>query len=126
MITLGNSAIATIRCQVTTITALSDRRDKKDIVSLESGLRLVEELNPVSFVWNMRSGHKIGVREIGFIAQELQEAQVKSGLTVPNLVYDDNPEKLEASPATLIPVLVRAVQELSQKIKQLEAKTQGA
>ena len=122
VITLGNSAIAALRCQVTTITALSDRRDKKDIVPLDKGLGLINALNPVSFVWNMRDGKKVGIPEIGFIAQELEEAQKQSGLTVPNLVYADNPERLEASPSTLIPILVRAVQELSHKVSQLEAK----
>ena len=122
VITLGNPAIATLRCQVTTITALSDRRDKKDIVPLGNGLGLINALNPVSFVWNMRDGKKVGIPEIGFIAQELEEAQKQSGLTVPNLVYADNPERLEASPSTLIPILVRAVQELSHRVSQLEAK----
>lgn len=122
IITLGNSAIATLRCQVTTITALSDRRDKKNIVPLSGGLGLINALNPVSFVWNMRDGKKVGIPEIGFIAQELEEAQKQSGLTVPNLVYADNPERLEASPSTLIPILVKAIQELSQKVSQLEAK----
>ena len=122
VITLGNPAIATLRCQVTTITALSDRRDKKDIVPLGSGLGLINALNPVSFVWNMRDGKKVGIPEIGFIAQELEEAQKQSGLTVPNLVYADNPERLEASPSTLIPILVKAVQELSEEVNQLKAK----
>jgi len=126
VITLGNSAIATLRCQQTSISSLSDRRDKKDIVSLASGLSLIQELRPVSFVWDMRSKAKVGQPEIGFIAQELQEAQAKSGLSVPHLVNDDNPEKLEAAPATLIPILVKAVQELSDKVNELEAKLQGA
>ena len=122
VITLGNGSIATLRCQVTTITGLSDRRDKKDIAPLSSGLGLVNLLKPVSFVWNARDGKKVDVPEIGFIAQDLQEAQAQSGLNVPNLVHDDNPDKLEASPATLIPVLVRAVQELSEEVRQLKAK----
>ena len=118
-ITLGSSNIGSLRCQAQ-LSNLSDRRDKKDIVSLASGLGLIQELRPVSFVWNMRDGGKVGQPEIGFIAQELQEAQAKSGLSVPHLVNDENPEKLEAAFATLIPVLVRAVQELSDKVRQLE------
>lgn len=118
-ITLGNSSVDSLRCQAQ-LSGLSDRRDKKDIVSLASGLSLIQELRPVSFVWNMRDGGKVGQPEIGFIAQELQEAQAKSGLSVPHLVNDENPEKLEAAFATLIPVLVRAVQELSDKVRQLE------
>ena len=38
-----------------------------------------------------------------------------------DLVMDDNPEKLEAKQGKLIPVLVKAIQELSLKVKALEA-----
>jgi len=37
-----------------------------------------------------------------------------------NLVYDSNPEKLEATYGRLVPVLVKAVQELSAEVKQLK------
>lgn len=120
-ITLGNSSIATLRCQVTTITSLSDARDKKDVQDIPAGMAFINRLRPVSFVWNMRDGGKVGVPEFGFIAQELQQAQKDAGVTVPNLVLDTNPEKLEASPATLIPVLVKAVQELSAELKAIKA-----
>jgi hypothetical protein len=120
-ITLGNSSIATLRCQVTTITSLSDARDKKDVQDIPAGMAFINRLRPVSFVWNMRDGGKVGVPEFGFIAQELQQAQKDAGVTVPNLVLDTNPEKLEASPATLIPVLVKAVQELSAELKAVKA-----
>jgi len=120
-ITLGNSSIATLRCQVTTITSLSDARDKKDVQDIPAGMAFINRLRPVSFVWNMRDGGKVGIPEFGFIAQELQQAQKDAGVTVPNLVLDTNPEKLEASPATLIPVLVKAVQELSAELKAVKA-----
>ncbi len=68
----------------------------------------------------MRDGGKVDIPEFGFIAQELQQAQIDQGVTIPNLVYDINPDKLEASPGTLIPVMVKAIQELSAKIKTLE------
>ena len=116
-ITLGNSSITTLRCQVTTITALSDARDKTNVVDIPAGLSFVDALRPVSFEWNMRDGGKVGVPEFGFIAQELQAVQAETGITVPNLVYDDNPDKLEASAGTLIPVLVKAIQELNAKVE---------
>ena len=37
-----------------------------------------------------------------------------------NLVYKSNPEKLEATYGRLVPVLVKAVQELSAEVKQLK------
>jgi len=112
VITLGNASIATLRCQVTTITALSDARDKTNIVDIPAGLTFVQALRPVSFDWNMRNGAKVGIPEFGFIAQELQAAQASTGVTIPNLVSTENPDKLEASAGTLIPVLVKAIQEL--------------
>ena len=119
-ITLGNSSIATLRCQVTTITALSDARDKKDVQDIPLGVSFVQRLRPVSFVWNTRDGGKVNVPEFGFIAQELRQAQADHGVTLPGLVHDINPERLEAAPGTLIPVLVKAVQELQAQIDDLK------
>jgi hypothetical protein len=118
---LGDAAITTLRCQVTTITALSDERDKTNIKDIPAGLDFIQQLRPVSFDWNTRDGAKIGIPEFGFIAQELQKAQKNAGVKVPNLVLEENPERLEASMGTLIPILVKAIQELNQKIEKLEA-----
>ena len=120
VITLGNASIATLRCQVTTITSLSDARDKTNIVTIPAGLDIINALRPVAFDWNTRDGQKVGIHEFGFIAQELQEAQESTGITVPNLVSTENPEKLEASAGTLLPVLVSAVQELTTIVKDLQ------
>ena len=47
-ITLGNSSVTTLRCQVTTITAISsDRRDKTEIEALTIGLEFIRKLKPV-------------------------------------------------------------------------------
>jgi hypothetical protein len=119
-ITLGNSSVATLRCQVTTITSLSDVRDKKDITPLNAGLNFINQLKPVSFTWNMRDGGKIGTIDSGFIAQDLQQAQANANVYIPNLVNDSNPDKLEAGYGTLIPVLVNAINELTEKVKSLE------
>ena len=53
-ITLGDSAIATLRCQVTSITSLSDARDKKDIEDANIGLDFINDLRPVTFKWWIR------------------------------------------------------------------------
>jgi len=119
-ITLGDSAITKLRCQVTTITGLSDIRDKKNIRKLDAGLDFINELNPVRFDWNMRDGSKVDIEECGFIAQHLQEAQINKSITIPNLVSDNNLDKLEASYGTLIPVMVKAIQEMSSTINRLE------
>jgi len=117
-ITLGNSAITTLRCAVTTITSLSDSRDKKNIEDSKYGLSLVESLKPVTFEWDTRDGAKKDIKDLGFIAQDLKELDDD----YLGLVYDENPDKLEASYGRLIPVLVKAIQELSEEVKQLKSK----
>jgi hypothetical protein len=119
-ITLGNSAITSLRCAVTSITALSDERDKKNIQPLNYGLDLIERLNPVSFDWNTRDGQKVGVKDFGFIAQDLAEVEDSLDAERLALTLRDNPDKLEASPGRLIPILVKAVQELSARVQELE------
>ena len=117
-ITLGNSSHTVIRAAVTTITSLSDARDKKNIEESTYGLDFVDSLKPVTFEWNTRDGAKKGVKDLGFIAQDLKEVDDE----YLGLVYSENPDKLEASYGRLIPVLVKAIQELSQEIKQLKSK----
>jgi hypothetical protein len=122
-ITLGNSSVSVVR-SYGAYTFLSDRRDKKDVEDLESSLEFIEQLKPVRFNWNMRDGGKVDIPEIGFIAQDLQQVQLDTGMKIPNLVYDVNPEKLEASYGTLLPLLVKSIQELSHDNKKLNAKIQ--
>ncbi len=120
-ITLGNSSIATLRCQQTTITALSDERDKKDIVPLNLGLDFVNELNPVTFTWNMRDGGRVDVPDLGFIAQDLQALEDKWEVSKnTQLVYNVNPDRLEATWGRLLPIAIKAIQELSQQNEELK------
>ena len=117
-ITLGNSSITKLRCQVA-LTTFSDGRDKTDILPLNYGMNFIDKLKPVSFVWDMRDGGKIGIPEIGFIAQDLQQAQIDTNINIPNLVSGVE-EKLEASYGVLLPIIVKALQEANEKIKSLE------
>ncbi len=133
-ITLGNSSVTALRCAVTSITSLSDERDKKDITELEHGLEFIESLQPKQFVWDNRTettvtideeGNEVtqeihsankGKKDFGFIAQDVQALDND----VLRLVYDENPDKLEMSYGKLVPILVKAVKELSDKVKALE------
>ena len=123
-ITLGNSSVTTLRCNATTITALSDRRDKTDIIPIVEGLAFLKQLNPVSFTWNTRDKAKVGIKSAGFIAQELLALQKQSNIGDNlDLVSENNPEKLEARYGNLLPVIVKAIQEESaekdKKINEL-------
>ena len=71
-IVLGNSSISAIYAKVTSITAISDRRRKKDIKALDAdlGLDFIEKLKPVSYRFN--DGDE--TERYGFIAQDLEQA----------------------------------------------------
>ena len=120
-VTLGNDSITALRCADTTIASLSDRRDKTDIVDSIFGLEFIEKLRPVQYTWKTREGAaKDGSRRVGFIAQELQEVMPRGENSVLDLVYEANPDRLEVKHGNLLPVLVKAVQELSARVGTLE------
>ena len=121
-ITLGHTSIATLRCNTQTISSLSDGRDKAEVTELPEGLEFISSLNPVKFKWQTRDGNsKDGTYEAGFIAQDLQSAQSTSNADYLGLVMDENPERLEASYGKLVPMLVKAIQELKFEVEQLKA-----
>lgn len=123
-ITLGNLYHNVLRCSVTSITSLSDARDKKDVTDLRAGLDFVKSLRPVEFVWDDRDEEgRHDISDFGFIAQDLKAAQedIEMAETL-KLVYDENPERLEASYGKLVPVLVQAIKDLAAKVETLESK----
>jgi predicted RND superfamily exporter protein len=68
----------------------------------------------------MRDGAKVGIPESGFIAQELDQVQQQfNAEDWLKLVLKENPDRLEATPGKLLPVLVKAMQEMAQEIDQL-------
>jgi trimeric autotransporter adhesin len=122
-ITFGDTNVATLRAQVTSITAISDKRDKSNINDLKVGLDFINDLKPVTFDWNMRDGSKKGVKEVGFIAQDLDEAQQKHGIEeYLQIVLKNNPDRLEATQGKLIPILVQAIKDLKKEIDILKSK----
>ncbi|HRJ86564.1 MAG TPA: tail fiber domain-containing protein [Ignavibacteria bacterium] len=131
--TIGNSQITTLRCAVTTITSISDARDKKNIHDLSLGLNFIMKLRPRQYNWDKREWYEKGISDgtkmheaptAGFIAQELDGAQTDANAEWLNLVLKDNPEKLEAVAGNLLPVIIKAIQELhleNEEIKKTNA-----
>jgi hypothetical protein len=104
----------------TTISAISDQRYKENVVDLDVGLDAVMALKPRKFDWKQGKGKDIkGDR--GFIAQEFETI-------FPDLIdewKDPAPEGEEPYKSVrqdLIPVLVKAIQELNAKVTALENK----
>jgi hypothetical protein len=122
---LGDGSTTTLACSATTITFLSDARDKKEVEELSAGLDFVNELKPVSFVWNDRDENgKHDIKDSGFIAQDLKAIQEKYNLSEELQLVNESisEDKIFAAYGRLIPVLVKAIQDLSAKVEALEAK----
>jgi trimeric autotransporter adhesin len=127
-ITLGNNVVGSLRCNVTTITSLSDARDKKNITDLNLGIDFLMKIKPRQFNWDKREWYENNKSDgskmkeeptAGFIAQELAETQTTEKAEWLNLVLKDNPEKWEATPGNLLPIMVKAIQDLKAENEQL-------
>jgi hypothetical protein len=122
-ITLGDNDITSLRCNVQTISSLSDERDKTAIKDLPFGLDFINDMRPVEFTWNRRDGSLGAKPDMGFIAQDLYETELNhSSSSRTRLVNWENPEKLEADYVRSYPILVKAVQELSAQVTALQAR----
>lgn len=99
---------------ITAFGSVSDERLKKDVRPLESGLAVVNALQPVEFAWNDRCFRvdRRGTADVGFIAQRVEEVAplATSRFVLPG---DTNSEYLSVKHERLIPYLVRAIQELA-------------
>ena len=90
----------------------SDARLKKDIATLPRGLETVRQLRPVTFRW--RDPKQPG-RQYGFIAQEVREV-------LPDLVHETPDGTLSLETQEILPVLVRAMQDLDAENRELRAR----
>jgi hypothetical protein len=94
----------------------SDARDKVIHGAIEAALPLINGIEAVSYNWKPRT---TGVEEeelvYGFVAQQLQEVD-------PVLVDSSDPEQLRIYDRKITPLLVRAIQELSEKVNTLQEK----
>jgi len=123
-ITLGNVFVQTLRCNTTTITSLSDARDKKNIKDLSLGLNFLMKIQPREFNWDKREWYNDGKSDgskmqdaptAGFIAQELDQVQTEAEAEWLKLVLKENLDRIEASAGNLFPIVVKAVQDLKKE-----------
>jgi hypothetical protein len=97
------------------VRGVSDGRLKTNICNLTYGLCDVRKLNPVSFDWNEKERETRGYnKQIGFIAQEVEPIIPEAvGQRADNGEYSLSVDKI-------IPVLTKALQELSAKFDAQE------
>ena len=108
----------------TNIFNASDSRVKTNVVDLDKGLSAIKSLRPVSFNWIDGFCDTEKNTLYGFIAQEVKA--VDSNLIqdfATELIIDNNKIEnvLRVNEKFIIPMLVKAIQELSAKVAALEA-----
>ena len=100
-----------------TWTNLSDARAKHSITSLEYGNKLISLLRPVRYVYN---NDESGATSYGFLAQDVKSALSEIGDSTSGMISMLDDHFLGMKSDELIPVLVKALQEQQQQIKELE------
>jgi hypothetical protein len=141
---LGDENVSS--CQIQTDwTVASDQRDKTDFTALDIGLDFVNALKPYTYKWDKRikyvseedrdtinldtithdGTHKEDWLDIGFKAQEVEVLEKAAGYKIADktnlttsLTGDGKQYGIKYS--NFVPILVKAVQELSAKVKALE------
>jgi hypothetical protein len=135
----GGTATLGLDGSDTSWAAASDVRLKKDVADSTVGLSFLNALRPITFKWQ----HKNAVAEDlpqydadssdpifgegkahhGFIAQEVKAViDDHSDVLDGNNIWHEDPDGTQQlSQGNLVPMLVKAIQELSAKIAELEA-----
>jgi hypothetical protein len=113
------SYAGTVFARSTSISALSDQREKQNIRTLETGLTEVLALQPRRFDWKNGQGENVA----GFIAQEVQAV-------LPDLIDEyslsDTEKRMALKMGDMIPTLVKAIQEQQVIIESLKARLDAA
>lgn len=113
---IGNHQITYAGIQVPWTTT-SDARWKEKIQDLPYGLNMISQLRPVDY---LRKNNAHQTREIGFIAQEVEEVLAQLGYNDQGMLNKDDKGYMSLRYNDFIPVLTKAVQELHQKTTRLE------
>ena len=105
----------------------SDIRLKESIQPIPLGLDFINDLNPITYKWKRKKEDKPDYTHYGIIAQEVVEILKKHGIdsleNFAGITHDgDADTDYGARYSEFIPILIKAVQELSEEVKQLKEK----
>lgn len=102
----------------------SDERDKTEIQDTELGLDFLNALRPVDYKWNYREQDTVGTRfHHGLIAQEVKQTMDSLGVDFGGFQdhsINGGDDVLSLGYGEIIGPLIKAVQELSARIVELE------
>tara|TARA_X000001316_G_C922149_1_gene37006 strand:- start:2181 stop:2822 length:642 start_codon:yes stop_codon:yes gene_type:complete len=88
----------------------SDRRLKQKVRPINNASQIVSSLDGVQFQWTGKQGNNYGV-----IAQDIQKV-------LPEVVSQDNNGYLDVNYSSIIPILIEAVKDLQEEVKELKSR----
>lgn len=119
--TVSSAGLLRMANDVVAYYSFSDRRLKTNIKTTENNLEKILSLNPVEYTW--KEGPREGVKEIGLIAQEVEEV-VPEVVRVQSRHHDEKSEGEEYKQVDyehLVSTLIGAMQEQQKQIDELKA-----
>ncbi len=100
----------------------SDEREKANLQRSQLGLNFISALEPVSWTWKKNDD---GRTHYGLSAQRTKRAADSLGVDFGGIIYDDKADRYHLSYSEFIAPLISAMQELTARVEQLEAKDNG-
>jgi hypothetical protein len=116
--TFSSLGTGTVTATSGTLSTVSDSAYKVDAGFIDSALDKVMNLKPRYFYWNEKSGLPKDVKQLGFYAQEVNEALGEEAANTP--ATEDIPWGI--TDRSVIAMLTKAIQELKAEIDILKAK----
>jgi hypothetical protein len=115
---IGNIGVTVIEGQVA-YTFPSDERLKRNIKQSPFGLEFISRIKPI--VYEKQCGEN-SIEELGFSAQNVERVAHDLGLEFPGLSQSPSDGIYYLRYNDFIPALVKAIQEISEKLSTLEAR----
>ena len=119
--TVSSAGVLRMAGDVVAYYSFSDRRLKTNIKKTENNLDKILSLNPVEYTW--KEGPREGVKEIGLIAQEVEEV-VPEVVRLQSRHHDEKTEGEEYKQVDyehLVSTLIGAMQEQQKQIDELKS-----
>jgi hypothetical protein len=114
--TFSSLGTGTVTATAGTLSTVSDMYYKIDDGFIDSAIEKVLSLKPRYFYWNEKSGLPKDIRQLGFYAQEVNEALGEEAANTPQ----DKNTPWGISDRSIIAMLTKAIQELKQEIDTLK------
>ncbi|WP_461103391.1 tail fiber domain-containing protein [Spirosoma koreense] len=132
-IVLGDNQITALRCNVQTISSLSDKRIKDQVRANVPGLNFITKLTPVTYYVNkVKEAELVGyslanvkkdtVLHSGFLAQDVEKAAKAVGYNFEGVRQEDNGKYYTLGYTLFVIPLVQAVKDLNTEVELLKAR----